>query len=77
MTARRVGANEWIITVQENSETKELYIQLPEDALSQVGWCEGDTIVWEEESEGKMLLTKKEENNEQDKTNRDRKQDHR
>lgn len=61
MTAKKVGKNNWIIEVQEHNETKELFLQLPEDALSQVGWVEGDTLLWEELDNGVWQLTKKEE----------------
>ena len=56
---KKTGDNSWTVTVQENGETKELYIEFPPDALNQVGWDEGDTIVWEELPNGNWSLTKK------------------
>jgi hypothetical protein len=59
--AKKVGENQWLIELKENQETKELYLDLPLDALSQVGWDEGDTLIWEELDNGNWRLSKKEE----------------
>ena len=58
---RRVSGSEnsWILEVQENSKTKELYIEFPPDALNQVGWDEGDTLLWEELPDGSWKIEKK------------------
>ncbi len=58
---RKISDNQWVITVQENNETKELFLQFPPDALDQVGWDEGDTIIWEELDHGGWSIKKKEE----------------
>ena len=57
----KVNDREWLIKVQENGKDKELYIEFPPDALDQVGWDEGDTLLWEELPNGAWQLTKKEE----------------
>ena len=58
---RRVSGSEnsWILEVQENGKTKELFIEFPPDALDQVGWDEGDTLLWEELPDGSWSVTKK------------------
>ena len=43
MKYTKTGDNSWIVTVQENGKTKELFIEFPPDALDQVGWDTGDT----------------------------------
>ena len=58
---RRISDNSWAIEVQENGETKELFLEFPPDALNQIGWDTGDTLVWEELDHGAWSLTKKEE----------------
>lgn len=64
MSYKKIGDNSWIIEVQENGETKELFIEFPQDAIDQAGWDEGDTIIWEELPDGSgYVLTKKEEEN--------------
>ena len=57
---RKLRDNNWVVTVQENGEDKELYIELPPELLNQVGWDEGDTLIWEEITPGAWQLTKKE-----------------
>ena len=59
MSAKRVGENRWVLEVQENKKTKELYIEFPPDALNQVGWDEGDTLIWEELPNGNWSIKKK------------------
>ena len=58
---RKLSDNNWVVTVQENGKDKELYIELPPEALNQVGWDEGDTLLWEELPSGAWQVTKKEE----------------
>jgi len=58
---RKIDNNNWVITVQEQGETKELFVEFPTDALNQVGWDVGDTLVWEELDHGAWSLTKKDE----------------
>lgn len=56
---KKTGDNNWLITVQENGKTKELFIEFPPDALDQVGWDEGDTLLWEELPDGSWKIEKK------------------
>ena len=62
---KKVTNSKWIIEVQENGKTKELFIEFPSEVLSQVGWDTGDTLIWEELDHGAWQLTKKENNNEE------------
>ncbi|MDA9992162.1 hypothetical protein N9E03_00600 [bacterium] len=64
---KKVTNSKWIIEVQENGKTKELFIEFPPEALSQVGWDTGDTLIWEELDHGAWKITKKE-NNDEEKT---------
>ena len=52
---RRIDDNNWIVTVQENGETKDLFIEFPPDAIDQIGWDEGDTLIWEELDHGHQV----------------------
>ena len=58
---KKVGENTWEIEVQEDGKTKEMYIQLPQEALSQLGWHEDDTLEWEIDDSGIVtaIITKK------------------
>jgi hypothetical protein len=59
MTVKKLSENRWVLEIKENQKTKELYVEFPEEALSQVGWDEGDTVLWEELPNGNWSLTKK------------------
>ena len=59
MKYKKVGDNQWIIEVQENSKTKELFIEFPPDAINQVGWDIGDTLEWVENEDGSWNISKK------------------
>lgn len=57
--------NRWIIEVKGKSgNNEELFIDLPPDALNQMGWSDGDTIVCEQNNDVYRLIKKV--NNEQD-----------
>ena len=60
MSEKQVGKNQWVLEVKENQETKELYLDFPEEVFNQVGWDEGDTLLWEELDNGAWSVTKKE-----------------
>jgi len=59
MKYTKQGENSWLVEVQENGKTKELFIEFPPDCLDQVGWDEGDTLIWEELTSGAWSVTKK------------------
>lgn len=62
MSYKKISDNQWIVTIQEHGETKELFFEFPPGSLDQAGWDEGDTIIWEELPDGSgYVLTKKEE----------------
>jgi len=47
------------LTVEQNELTGECYIALPEELLNQVGWIEGDEIIWKHQKDGSFMLKKK------------------
>lgn len=54
-----MSQNSWLVEVQENGKTKELFIEFPPGSLDQVGWDVGDTVIWEELPNGSWSLKKK------------------
>jgi hypothetical protein len=52
--------NRWIVTIEEDPDTKELVIPFSPDMLAQVGWDFGDIILWKDNQNGSFTLTKKE-----------------
>jgi hypothetical protein len=51
-------ATSWTITVEEDPETGELVLPLPEEFLAMQGWIEGDTLNWEDNKDGSWTLSK-------------------
>jgi hypothetical protein len=49
----------WTVTVEEDPETGDLMLPLPQDLLDIKGWKEGDTLTWKDEGNGSWSLTKK------------------
>jgi hypothetical protein len=49
----------WTVTVEEDPETGDLMLPLPQDLLDIKGWKEGDTLTWKDEGNGAWSLTKK------------------
>lgn len=54
-------SKKWTITVEEDPETGETILPLPEDLIKLQGWKEGDTLTWEDNKDGSWSLTRKEE----------------
>ena len=48
----------WTITVEEDSETGNLILPLPEEMLQMQGWKEGDTLEWIDNNDGSWSLQK-------------------
>ena len=55
---KQLPNNTWIIEVKENNKTKELFVEFPQGAIDQVGWDEGDTLIWEELPDGAWSIKK-------------------
>ena len=55
---RKIRDNQWVVTVQENGKDRELYLQLPPDAINQMGWSDGDTLEWLDNGDGSWTLQK-------------------
>lgn len=49
----------WTVKLVEDPETGDLVLPLTPDMLAQVGWDFGDTLVWEDMSNGCWSLRKK------------------
>lgn len=47
----------FVVTIQEDPETKDLIMPFPTDLLSQMGWSEGTDLWWEVDENGKVVIT--------------------
>lgn len=52
----------WTITVEEDPETGDLILPLPEELLILQQWKEGDTLEWSDNDDGSWSLSKVKEN---------------
>jgi len=50
----------WTVHVEQDAETGDLILPLPEDLLAMQGWTTGDTLIWDEGKNGAWMLSKKE-----------------
>jgi hypothetical protein len=49
----------WTVTLEEDSETGDLILPIPQDLLDLQGWAEGDTLEWKDRGNGSWSLEKK------------------
>lgn len=50
--------NTWTLTVQQDPQSHERFLQFPKDLLKKVKWKEGDTIEWINNKDGSWSLKK-------------------
>lgn len=43
---RKTSENTWILTLEEDPDTGDLIMPLPEELLESQGWKTGDTLIW-------------------------------
>jgi len=54
----------WKLTVEEDPETGDLMLPFSDEMLTSLGWKEGDVLTWTVETNGSIILSKKEIENE-------------
>lgn len=57
MTTNNQEARYEVIT-QEDPETGDLILPLPQELLDRMGWKEGDNLEWKESTNGSWILSK-------------------
>lgn len=48
----------WTVTVEEDPETGDLLLPLPQDFLDMQGWKEGDELEWIDNKDGSWSISK-------------------
>ena len=48
----------WEVTIEEDPETGDLILPLPQDILDLQGWKEGDSLEWIDNKDGSWSLQK-------------------
>lgn len=47
------------VITQEDPDTGDLLLPLPQELLDRMGWKEGDELEWKTDLEGRWVITKK------------------
>lgn len=55
---KNLGNNRWVIEVKGREGSEELFLELPQGAIDQMGWHEGDVIEWVDRKDGSWELKK-------------------
>jgi len=70
MKMKKLSHNSWIVEVQKDNKTQELFVEFPPGCIDQVGWDVGDTVIWEELPNGGYSLKKKEDDGDREQGNK-------
>lgn len=57
-TIDHIGATTWIVTLEEDPETGDLVMPIPQEALDANKWRIGDTLTWSIDDEGTATLVR-------------------
>lgn len=49
----------WILDLQEDPTSGDLFIDFPQELLYSQGWAPGDTLIWKLDEESQELVLKK------------------
>lgn len=50
----------YVVNIEEDPETGDLILPLPDELLKETGWQTGDTLDWKDNGDGTFTMTKKE-----------------
>jgi len=65
MKYTQVSEKTWVVEVQQDEETKEMFLEFPHGSIDSLGWDIGDTLLWEQlPDDGGYILRKKDDDNE-------------
>ena len=70
MKMKKLSHNSWVVEIQKDNKTQELFVEFPPDCIDQVGWDIGDTVIWEELPDGGYSLKKKEDDGDREQGNK-------
>ena len=55
----KTQSNRWTVTLEEDADTGDLIMPIPQEVLDLQGWGEGDTLEWTDRGNGSWQLQKK------------------
>ncbi len=50
----------YVLNVKEDAETGDLYLDLPDDLIEELGWEIGDNLTWKQKDDETWTLSKSE-----------------
>ncbi len=53
-----MNKHSWTVILEEDPDTKDLILPLPEEFLKLQGWIEGDTLEWIDNKDGSWSIQK-------------------
>ena len=53
----------WLLMVQKNPRTKDLYVDLPSSLVQSLGWTDDDSLIWTPQADGSFKVSKVEKKN--------------
>jgi len=48
----------WLIMVQKNPLTKDLFVDLPSSLVNTLGWTDSDSLIWTPQRDGTFKVSK-------------------
>ena len=51
----------WTIKLEQDPDGEDLLLPLPQEVMDLLGWKEGDTLIWDDTTDGTYTLRKKNE----------------
>lgn len=59
MTKPNFDSARYEVITQEDPETGDLLLPIPQELLDKMGWQEGDEIEWKVDTQGRWVLSKR------------------
>jgi hypothetical protein len=53
----------WLLMIQKNPRTDDLYIDLPNSLVKDLGWTDNDSLIWTPQKDGSFKISRVERKN--------------
>jgi len=48
----------WLLMIQKNPSTEEVYVNLPPSLTTSIGWADDDSLIWTPQKDGSFKVSK-------------------
>jgi len=48
----------WLLMIQKDLRTKDLYVDLPDSLVNELGWTDDDSLIWTPQEDGSFKVSK-------------------